>query len=193
MYYTKRVLLSISIVVFFSTLFVYGQSNTERPTAWATKITSTSLKNLYKINDSIYRCEQPDNTAFQELSNIGIKSLLDLKKNHTDSTIAGQNPVHIYNVGMDSDNFTDKEIIAALKIILHAPKPIAVHCQHGADRTGVVIAMYRICFQNWTKEQAIDELRNGGYNFHENHINIPKYINDVDVAKIKKSVFSNIE
>jgi len=187
----NKILLSISIIVFFTIQIACGQNKADRPTTWAKKISSTSLKNLYQLNDSIYRCEQPDSNAFKELSKIGIKSLLDLKKNHTDSAIVSKAPVHIYNVGMDADDFTDKEIVNALKIIHTAPKPIVVHCQHGADRTGVVIAMYRICFQNWTKEQAIDEMKNGGYNFHENHVNIPEYINKVDVARIKKSVFSN--
>lgn len=41
-------------------------------------------------------------------------------------------------------NIHDKGIIDALKVIKDAPKPILVHCLHGSDRTGAVIAMYRI-------------------------------------------------
>ena len=43
--------------------------------------------------------------------------------------------------------------------------PVLVHCKHGADRTGCIVALYRIVFQSWSKEAAIDEMHNGGYGF----------------------------
>ena len=46
-----------------------------------------------------------------------------------------------------------------MKILRDAPKPILVHCQHGSDRTGAVIALYRILFQNMSKVEAIKELK----------------------------------
>nr|WP_246217361.1 tyrosine-protein phosphatase [Paraburkholderia panacisoli] len=39
---------------------------------------------------------------------------------------------------------------------------LLIHCQHGADRTGFVSALYRVLFQSWTKQQAEDELLYGG-------------------------------
>ena len=89
---------------------------------------------------------------------------------------------------MDAGDFNDKNIIDALKAIADAPKPILIHCRHGSDRTGVVVAMYRIVFQNWTKEEALDELMNGGYGFHTYYKNIPEYIKNVNVESIRKGI-----
>ena len=82
----------------------------------------------------------------------------------------------------------EKEIIKALKIIRDSPKPIIVHCKHGSDRTGIIIAMYRIIYQDWPKEKAIIEMKEGGYGFHEIHKNIIHYIKKVKVEKIKKKI-----
>ena len=54
--------------------------------------------------------------------------------------------------------------------------PLLVHCQHGADRTGTMCAMYRIVKQGWSADEAIKELEEGGYGFHSMWINIPRFI-----------------
>ncbi|WP_417935520.1 tyrosine-protein phosphatase [Gilliamella apis] len=53
---------------------------------------------------------------------------------------------------------SDKKIIQILKTIKNSPKLRLIHCWHGSDRTGVVVAIYRLIFQNWNKRQVIDEL-----------------------------------
>lgn len=52
---------------------------------------------------------------------------------------------------------------ALLKIVM---PPIIFHCHHGSDRTGAVCALYRIVFQNVSKEDAIREMIEGEYGFH---------------------------
>jgi len=58
-------------------------------------------------------------------------------------------------------------------------------CQQGADRSGVVIAAYRVVIQDWTKDEAIAELKKGGYGFHWYYLNIPAFIRNMDVAKFR--------
>jgi tyrosine-protein phosphatase SIW14 len=41
--------------------------------------------------------------------------------------------------------------------------PIFVHCQHGQDRTGVIVALYRIFYEQWTPQAAHDEMMNMGF------------------------------
>jgi hypothetical protein len=49
--------------------------------------------------------------------------------------------------------------------------------------------MYRIIFQNRSKQDAIDELIHGGYGFHTIYTNIPRLIESSDIEKIKKQIF----
>ena len=186
----KKILFCFCLVV---GLFViqsgYGQELKARPGNWAVKFSSTSVHNFYKLNDSIYRSGQPCKKSFRELSLWGFKSILNLRKNRSDHF--DSLPIQKFEVRMKASRFTDIEIVSALKILLRSPKPIVVHCMYGADRTGVVLAMYRIIFEHWTKEMAIDELINGGYHFHKRFANIPKYITEVNIDRIKELIFEN--
>ncbi len=160
----------------------------QRPSNLAVKIKSANLMNFFKVSDDIYRSEQPDKDAFIELNKMGIKSVLNLRTTETDDDAIGKLPIKPYLVAMDAGGVSDKDIIAALKVIKSAPKPLLVHCRHGSDRTGVVVAMYRIVFQGWSKEDALNELLNGGFGFHEYYKNIPEYIKNVNVEKIKEGI-----
>ena len=58
---------------------------------------------------------------------------------------------------------TDEQVERAMAVINARENwPVFVHCQRGADRTGVIVAVYRILRDQWTAEQAIDEAKRLG-------------------------------
>ena len=48
--------------------------------------------------------------------------------------------------------------------------------------------MLRIVEQGWNREDAIREMKDGGFAFHPLWKNIPRYLEKVDVAKISRGV-----
>ncbi|NVO08687.1 MAG: tyrosine-protein phosphatase [Bacteroidales bacterium] len=185
----RKSFILFGLICFVITLAEPVLSQTQnRPSSWGVKISSKNLDNLYRVSDDLYRSEQPNKEAFVELKSMGIQSVLNLRTTEKDDDLIVNLGIKAYIVPMDAGSFTDKEIIEALKVIANAPKPMLVHCRHGADRTGVVVAMYRIIFQGWTKEDALIELLNGGYGFHSNFKNIPEYIKNVNVDNIKSEI-----
>ena len=147
-------------------------------------------KNFYKVNMEIYRSAQPTEYNMEELEKIGIKTILNLRMFHSDSNEAKNTNLKLYHLKMRAGKIKDKEIIAAMKIINESEKPILIHCMHGSDRTGIVIAMYRIIFNGYTKKEAIEELKNKKYGYHEKiYGNIIKYIERADIEKLKKEIF----
>ena len=77
------------------------------------------------------------------------------------------------------------KLLAGLRAIRAAEQqgPVLLHCLHGADRTGLMVAMYRMLYQHWPRERALDELRNGGYGYHAVWKNIEKYLRRVDIGR----------
>ncbi|MEJ2688828.1 MAG: dual specificity protein phosphatase family protein [Deltaproteobacteria bacterium] len=159
-----------------------------RPANWAAPVPSEHLKNFYKLDDKVYRSAQPNEKGFRELKTFGIRNVLSFRDYHSDDEAEGTH-LRLFRVKMDAGDFSDEQVIEALRIIRNAEGPILIHCWHGSDRTGLISAMYRIVFQGWSKEDAIDELMNGGYGYHSLfYKNIPEYIRTVDIEKVKKEV-----
>ena len=81
----------------------------------------------------------------------------------------------------------EKEAVRFLKIVTDPQRtPVLVHCQHGADRTGTMIAVYRIAVQGWSKAEAIREMTEGGFGFHWIWSNLPRWIQKLDIDRIKR-------
>jgi protein tyrosine/serine phosphatase len=146
------------------------------------------LENFYKVDDRLYRGAQPDGAGMQALAELGVRNILNLREFHDDEKEAAKSPLTLFRVPMNAGRIKDEEVVAALRIIRNAQGPIYVHCWHGSDRTGTVVAMYRMVFQGWSKAAAIDELVNGGYGYHAVYANIITYLEKVDLAAIRQQI-----
>jgi protein-tyrosine phosphatase len=49
-------------------------------------------------------------------------------------------------------------LMRIVETIRMSPKPMLVHCLKGSDRTGAVVAAYRIMLENWSADDAISEM-----------------------------------
>ncbi|MDD5359939.1 MAG: tyrosine-protein phosphatase [Sulfurovaceae bacterium] len=112
-----------------------------RPIAWAQPVLGSSLGNLYKIDDELYRSKQPTSKDLGIIKKLGIKSILSFREYHDDSDIfKKEDNITLYKVEIRTSKMSVDEIKQSLEIIKNAPKPILIHCWHGSDRTGVVTA-----------------------------------------------------
>jgi protein tyrosine/serine phosphatase len=158
-----------------------------RPTEWAQPVLGVELDNFYQVSSELYRSDQPDDEAMQQLRAMGIRSALNLREYHSDDDEAKNTGLTLYRVPMNAGEINDALVTKALEAIAAAPKPVLVHCWHGSDRTGAIVAMYRMVFQDWPRQRAIDEFINGGFGYHQNvYPNIERYLETVDIAKFKR-------
>ena len=138
-----------------------------RPTSWAQPVIGTTLENFYHVSSEVYRSGQPSAKELKMLcEHLGIKSVLTLRNWHDDKDEGKDLPLILYRINMEADEVDPAKVTQALKIIAEAPKPILIHCWHGSDRTGLMVAAYRITTQGWDPAQATDELMNGGFGYH---------------------------
>ena len=158
--------------------------------AWAAPIEAEGMSNFYQISPDVYRAAQPGKGGMTSLKKLGIKTVISLRETQKDPALneAEGTDLNLIYLPIATSKVSEQDIIAALRVIRDAPKPILIHCRHGADRTGLISAMYRIVFQGWSKACAKEELVNGGYGFHTIWTNIPKKIDEVDIEKIKAEI-----
>jgi tyrosine-protein phosphatase SIW14 len=166
-------------------------NNDTRPKSWAKEISIPHLHNTFLVTNEIYRGAQPSKKGFYSLDSIGIKSVLNLRNILNDNKEAKHSKQQLIHLKINTWTINYKELVEGVKLLHQAPKPVFVHCKHGSDRTGCIVAGYRIAIQDWTIEEAIDEFKNGGFGFHEKWFqNIIVLLKSIDKTKFKQDVLS---
>lgn len=150
---------------------------------------SRHFKNLFQINDSIYRSEQPSKKAFKELESYGFKTIVNLRRLQTDRKKARETKLNLIDIPLKSKTITEADILIVLKTINNSEKPLLIHCWHGSDRTGVVAAAFRVIFEDWSKEKAIAEFRKKEFGYHERwYPNLIGILENMDVEVIRQEL-----
>ncbi len=145
-----------------------------------------TLKNFYRVDDRVYRSEQPAKEDFPLLEELGIREVLNMRRLHSDEEKAAGTNLKLHRMKVNTGRMSIEQMVEALRMIRDARGPILIHCWHGSDRTGAVIAMYRIVFQGVPKEDAIREMTDGGFGFHSVYSQIVLTILSADVETIRR-------
>jgi tyrosine-protein phosphatase SIW14 len=125
---------------------------------------ATGIPNFGRVTPTLYRGGQPSPEGFEELAHLGIDIVVDTGRSKRDETL-------IKNLGMSYVSLPwycpfpkDEVFDRFIKITRENPgKKIFVHCRLGDDRTGMMIAAYRMGQQGWTAKEAMQEMHEFGY------------------------------
>jgi len=129
---------------------------------------SKNLPNFLKVNERLYRGGQPKEAGFSELKELGVATVIDLRDNDDNAlrekALVEKAGMRFINIPLGNwhrpdTNDIDK-ILAEIRAAIN--QPVFVHCKRGSDRTGTVIAVYRMTQDGWTGEQAADEAEKYG-------------------------------
>jgi len=162
-----------------------------RPAQWAERIDMEGVSNLHRISPMLYRSEQPTALGMKNLEKLGIRTVINLRAFNDDDDEVKGTSLRTEHIKILTWRIDDRHVIEVMRMLRQTENaPFLIHCQHGADRTGVMSAMYRILEQGWTPEDALKELIDGGYGYHPMWKNIVRYVRSVDVAKLRESIAS---
>jgi tyrosine-protein phosphatase SIW14 len=156
-----------------------------RPAQWAEPVIDGEVENWYRVSPDLHRCAQPTQKGLQELAHFGIQSIVNLRKYHSDQTAIAGTSLSLIEVPVGAGNLTYDQLVAALKAVAAAAKPTCVHCWHGSDRTGAVIAAWRIAVEGWTPAEALDEMVAGGYGHSVWFTNLRELIGGLDADRLR--------
>ena len=155
--------------------------------ASATPIEKPGLENAYKVSETLYRSAQPTAEGFRQLRAMGIKTVVNLRSFHSDRDELGDTDLDYEHITMKAWHAEEKEVVRFLKIATDPERqPVFVHCQHGSDRTGLMVALYRVAVQGWTKDDALAEMTEGPFGFHKVFQNLVDYMETLDIDDIRR-------
>lgn len=94
-----------------------------------------------------------------------MKTVIDLRRADEHSTeeeakavqAAGMKYVNVPMKGVVAPS--EDQISKVLSLLLNSPDPVFVHCKRGADRTGTIVACYRMTHDRWNNKQALSEAK----------------------------------
>ncbi len=157
---------------------------------WAQAITLEGLPNLHKVTPSLYRGAQPTGQGLARLEELGVKTVINLRAFHSDRDPIAKTGLNYEEISFKTWHPEEEDIVRFLQIAGNTNNaPVFVHCQHGADRTGMMCAIYRMVICGWDKSSAIREMTEGGFGFHPVWTNLVTFLQNLDVEAIRKKAF----
>jgi tyrosine-protein phosphatase SIW14 len=131
------------------------------------------VPNFHQLNDGVYRGAQPSEQGFQNLATLGVKTVIDLRESGGRSNVEKQwvegAGMRYINIPLNGHAAPTLEQVSRLLALLNnqGSGPVFVHCRRGADRTGTIIACYRISHDHWENQKALSEAKADGMSWTE--------------------------
>jgi tyrosine-protein phosphatase SIW14 len=139
--------------------------------AYGEKIHIDGVPNAGKINEHLYRGAQPKPAAMRELKKLGVTTVVDLRREDNQTMDAERaqaeaQGLHFVNIPIGRfSSPTNEQVVQFLSLFRdHPDQTIFVHCHYGEDRTGVLVASYRMTMEQWPEQQAENEMKFFGFN-----------------------------
>jgi len=182
----------------FSALLLAGCATrpTTAPThSWAQPCDTciAGVANFGKVSNVLWRGAQPTLEGYRSLEAAGVKTVISLRGDHDDyddfAQLGGAPLKFKYlRIPMDSWQPDKAQVVLLMKVlerVLKDPEsqPVFVHCAAGKDRTGYTLAAYRMVFESWPPNDAIEEMFD--YRFNNRLIRIPPFLQTLDVENVK--------
>jgi protein-tyrosine phosphatase len=131
------------------------------------KQAAAMIPNFSVVSPSLMRGSQPPSSAYPLLKEAGVKTIVNLRNEDIlvareagEAKRAGLNYVNIPMALFVSP--TKQQFLQFLSTVNNAG-PVFVHCQKGEDRTGTMVAVYRITNENWHPNRAYQEMTAMGF------------------------------
>jgi tyrosine-protein phosphatase SIW14 len=149
------------------------------------------IPNFSKVCEGLYRGGQPTDSGYETLKQMGIRTIVMLRMLDRDSDELRQEGFQTYHISVKHVHPETEDVVEFLKIVTN-PKnqPIFVHCREGVDRTGMMIALYRMVVQDWPRDKAIKEMKRKGFN--DWNVPIERFLQNVDIESLKQKLAEHL-
>jgi len=159
----------------------------DRPMHWAQPMDIAGVTNCFRVDEHLLRGAQPTEPGMVALEKLGVQLITSLRGFSGDSDLIENTSLIYKRIRFHTWHPEVEDMVEFLKTInAHRGKVIFVHCRRGIDRTGSMVALYRIVFQGWLKEEALNEMVSGGFGYDDKFPNVVDFMRQLNVDLLCK-------
>jgi protein tyrosine/serine phosphatase len=158
-----------------------------RPANWAQPL-DTRI-NLYRMTPDLYRSALPAAQDWPQLQALGITTVINFYQHGDDQWLVDPRVQQVH-LPLRTDRIDDTDVIEVLRSIRQAQSrgTVLIHCKHGQNRTGLIAALYRVIYQDWSKQQALAEMRGGGFGGEDRMGDAERYLSDANIPALRSAL-----
>ena len=125
------------------------------------------LTRVGRVAPGIFRGAQPTPEGYATLKAMGVRTVINLRTRHGERKAAKAAGMRYVEIPMSFWKDVDPAVVRIALSAMTDPanQPVFVHCSRGTDRTGVVMAVYRMEVDGWSEAEAEAEME--AFGFHE--------------------------
>ena len=141
-----------------------AQTAEKAPPVAAARVQLPGLPQFGTVSTQLYRGAQPTDGGFTALKKLGISIVVNLRHEPDEiarerSLVEQQGMQYVSIAWRGKQDPKTEQVAQFLNLLRTNPdKKVFVHCERGAERTGVMVACYRISNERWTADQALNEM-----------------------------------
>lgn len=143
------------------------------------------------MSPTLYRSALPDRGVVPLLQKLKVATVITFLP-ESDAGWLSEPGINQVQLPYRTNHVDDADVLKALRTIQTAETkgPVLMHCKHGSDRTGLMAAMYRVVVQGWSKEDALNEMTQGGFGDSTHFKDGVRYMMQADIEKLRSALAS---
>jgi protein tyrosine/serine phosphatase len=140
--------------------------------------------NFGRVSAGLYRGAEPDRDCLGHLAALGVRTVVNLRdeKDASEDEQAGVLALGMRYLNLPMSGFDRPSAIEVQRVLTvlgtSENQPVFVHCKRGRDRTGVIVAAYRMTNDGWAADRAVKEAKDFGLAWWQ--FKMKKFLRDFD-------------
>ena len=175
-YRTRTVYLAVFSLLLALSISGFGKTHVDP------KFQNINIKNFGQMDERFYRGGQPDEEDYKALSELGIKTIIDLRDDSKPyaKPAAEALGMRYVNIALDDKKYPEAQKVEEFLKVVNDPETgkFYVHCAGGRHRTGVMGAVYRFTHDGWDYERAYAEMKEYDFYSRWGHGPMKRFVQD---------------
>lgn len=140
------------------------------------------IDEFQEVTDNFFRGARPEQAGLEALAKAGIKTIVNIDDDQeaieAESILAKKLGIKMISIPLSGFwSPKDEDVNQILTLVRNSQNyPLFLHCQYGQDRTGLIVGLFRVYFQEWSAQQAYDEMLEKG--FHPQLVYLDAYFEE---------------